>query len=354
MPLELLFDDQLNVPFLRHKDLAVHNNDPQQWASQLNTIVPVRICEPLQRAKRFRNRTAIVPLGHVTAVATHGSAIDVSTDALSAAQLLLPYRGNGFWTCDGKVYENPMGSSVLFMPPAPLRLTNTVTSGIALNIDPDQLLRTAITMAGPDGINRDLRSALGQPRRLFWRERGQQALIECVYRTLLSADRAMSIGHAALRMLRLDDLLIRLTVLLLVPELRDHEPEGDSQRNTRPGKHQVAQLTSWIDAHLDEPIGLSDLEAQSSYSRRALQYHFRQWTGYTPMQWLRRRRLDRAMALLLQPEPGETISRVATRCGYMNLSAFSRDFLAQHRRRPSDVLRNNRSGQTDNPNYVEG
>ena len=314
-------------------------------ATAISATIPVRICEPLRPGRPFRNRTAIVPLGDVTAVATQGSAIEVSSEELGMAQLMLPYRGNGYWTCDGKVYENPMGSSVLFLPPAPLRLTNTITAGIALNIDPAALLCTAITMAGPNGINRNLRRILNQPRRLFWDEPGQQALIECVYRTLLNADRALIAGPAALRLLRLDDLLMRLTVLLLVPELRDGEQVPTTPETTQPGQQQLTQLMAWMDAQLDQPIGLSDLEAQSSYSRRALQYLFRRQTGCTPMQWLRLRRLDRAMARLQQPQPGDSISRIAQCCGYTNLAAFSRDFMAQHKCRPSDVLRNSRSKQ---------
>ncbi|MFM9089939.1 MAG: hypothetical protein ACKOPT_17785, partial [Cyanobium sp.] len=71
------------------------------------------------------------------------------------------------------------------------------------------------------------------------------------------------------------------------------------------------ELLDYIRAHLDQPLRLSDLEARSFYSRRALQYAFRDKLNTTPLQWIREQRLSRA---------------VAQACGYRQTSRFSTDF----------------------------
>lgn len=350
---ELLYPGQLELPFLGHPHLTVSSRDPQQWAQLVSSTIPVSICEPLRLNRTFRNRTAVVDLGSVRAMATHGSAITVCTGAAATAQLLLPYRGNGWWQCDGRTYDNPVGESVLFVPPTPLRLENSITSGVSLALCPDQLVRTAHTMAGPEGIGRDLGRALSQPRRLLWHEQGQRNLIECLYRTLTSADRALGAAASALPLLRLDDLLMRLTVLLLVPELRQLEPRTAAAGPGAAEPTRLEQLTAWIDAHLDQPLGLSDLERQAGCSRRSLQYLFRMRHGCTPMQWLRRRRLERAMERLRRAAPGQTVGQVAQSCGYTNLAAFSRDFHSWHGLRASEVLRRQATTHNDRAGGAE-
>jgi AraC-like DNA-binding protein len=344
-----LYPGQLELPFLDQPGLGIHHSDPQLWAELVSSTIPVSICEPRDAHRPFHNRTAVVNLGAVTAVATEGSAISVSTEAHQACQLLLPYNGNGFWSCEGRTYDNPVGCSVLFLPPASLRLENTVTCGVSLNIAADQLIRTAVTMAGPDGIGRDLAQALLQPQRLLWHQAGQRELVACVYRTLTSADQALQAGPGALPMLRLDDLLIRLTVLLLLPELRQLATGRSERHSSQPSPGQLGDLLAWIEAHLDQPISLSDLETQARCSRRTLQYQFRQRYGCTPMQWLRQRRLERARTRLNNPQPGEGVWQIAQSCGYTNLSSFSRDFRAQHGLTASELLRQRwRSASEDN------
>lgn len=44
-------------------------------------------------------------------------------------------------------------------------LENDVTSGVALNFNPTQLIRTAMTMAGPTGFTPGRLMVFGQPRK---------------------------------------------------------------------------------------------------------------------------------------------------------------------------------------------
>jgi transcriptional regulator GlxA family with amidase domain len=99
------------------------------------------------------------------------------------------------------------------------------------------------------------------------------------------------------------------------------------------------QLVDWLLAHLDQPISLSELEQRSSYSRRALQYAFKQRFGCGPMQWLRQQRMAKARALLEQPGSSGGLAHVAQACGYICQGSFSRDFVARYGEPPSQVRR---------------
>ncbi len=69
---------------------------------------------------------------------------------------------------------------------------------------------------------------------------------------------------------------------------------------------------------------------------------FRQRVGCGPMQWLRRQRLETAHALVLAIARGEqgplSLRQVAERWGYINYSAFSRDFSRLHGVTASQLL----------------
>ncbi len=148
--------------------------------------------------------------------------------------------------------------------------------------------------------------------------------------------------------LQLDDLVRRLLVMLLLPQLlhgdgdgHDTAPKlGQEERQQDPYSHDA--LVQWLLANRQEPLSLSDIEQRSCYSRRSLQYTFRQRYGCGPTQWLRRQRLERAMTILDQSRPGLTVNQLAQDCGYLSQAAFSRDFLRRFGQRPSEVLRQRR------------
>ncbi len=53
---------------------------------------------------------------------------------------------------------------------------------------------------------------------------------------------------------------------------------------------QVAQLCHWIDAHIHEDIGWSDLTRQSGMDHKLIMASFNKHLATTPMTWIRQRR----------------------------------------------------------------
>ena len=105
----------------------------------------------------------------------------------------------------------------------------------------------------------------------------------------------------------------------------------------------IDELIVYMQNNLSEPLNLTVLERYSHYSRRALQYAFRQRFGCTITQWLRAHRLDLAYDHFLQAKPGETVASIARRCGYRSVSLFSLDFQKRFHLKPSTLLRLNQA-----------
>lgn len=103
-------------------------------------------------------------------------------------------------------------------------------------------------------------------------------------------------------------------------------------------------LVDWIRANAHASITLTDLEERSHYSARRLQTLFREKFGCTPMQFVRRQRLDLALQKLHAAGWDDSITSIARACGYRHLANFSSDFQRQFGLAPSALLRAAREG----------
>jgi len=95
-------------------------------------------------------------------------------------------------------------------------------------------------------------------------------------------------------------------------------PAAPAQRMRRRIDWQA--LAAWVQARLDQPLGVADLAARChlSPSQFALRCHEAQ--GLSPMQWLRAQRLERASLLR---GGGMAVAEVARRTGYRSPSALT-------------------------------
>lgn len=333
-----------SIPFIKLPGASLASSSPADFGAVVGSFLPLIVhgWDQPQRGQPFINHSGCIRLGDLTLLSTWGSAIDGEVEQKCEAQLVLPYvAGSNHFQIGRDRFS--FRSSPLFIAAActRIRLHCTTCSGIIISFPPETLLPVAHAIGGPGFDGLALRCALEQtgilnrrtdPRR----ERVQLLLMEA----LAFAETAMAINGAVNPMLRLDDLIRRLIVMLLVPDLLER-PEAASQAQ-EPFMH--APLVEWLLARLDQPISLSDMERQSSYSRRSLQYAFKQRFGCGPMQWLRRQRLAKARAMIEASEGCRSLTEVAQACGYLSLACFSRDYRVRYGEPPSRLLRRFRDG----------
>ena len=93
----------------------------------------------------------------------------------------------------------------------------------------------------------------------------------------------------------------------------------------------ISRLCEVMDLMLDsvgDPLALESLAASASYSSFHFDRIFRELTGFSAVEYQRKRRLRRA-AHLLRHEPDVPIVRIAQDCGFPSNAAFAKAFKQQ-------------------------
>lgn len=184
------------------------------------------------------------------------------------------------------------------------------------------------------------------PRRVHFNEGEVGAVVLTMMTALLQATGQLHHRDPqVLEQLDIGGQLRRLMAVLIGPMLLQPADQAPNQPTASQLSDPFEQLIAYIQAHLDQPLNLTVLANQSHYSRRALQYAFRDRLGCTPTQWIRSQRLDLARQRLLGAQPGDTVTRIAQACGYRSLSLFSIEFQQRFHVKPSVLLRQTRSLQ---------
>ncbi|MFM7641234.1 MAG: helix-turn-helix transcriptional regulator [Cyanobium sp.] len=208
-------------------------------------------------------------------------------------------------------------------------------SGAALFMEPAAIGKVAAAMAGqePERSQEGAEQWLLPLRGLTPEEsRFLFALLEHI-------DACAAVDAQLPTRLGLDDLILRQVACLLMPDLLAAPHPASSPARNRRSKQTFDELLDYICANLDQPLRLSDLETRSFYSRRALQYAFRDKLNTTPMQWIREQRLTQAKERLEQEGSALSIQAVALSCGYRQMGKFSSDFKRRFGLTPSQMRR---------------
>jgi len=120
--------------------------------------------------------------------------------------------------------------------------------------------------------------------------------------------------------LRLREVTYRLMRLEQLPRLLQ---AAAIERDTDP----VRRAMHYIDEHLGAPLTVAAMARHALLSPSALTARFVEATGMGPYQYAKRRRLDRARALLVADEL--TVGEIARQVGYSSVSYFITEFKRQ-------------------------
>jgi len=93
-----------------------------------------------------------------------------------------------------------------------------------------------------------------------------------------------------------------------------------------------AELVSWMEERLDQPLSVEILAARAGMSERGFRRHFTAQTGLSPGKFVDAMRLDRAKALLAGGMP---VKQVAAGIGFRSESAFRKAFQEKFAMAPS-------------------
>ena len=157
------------------------------------------------------------------------------------------------------------------------------------------------------------------------------SLYHLILYMLCEVDRPDSLLNDNIALVNLEDML--LSALLY------GQPNNHSRllhcAHAQAGPAFVRMAEDYIDAHAQEPIGIRELTDLTGVSAPSLFGAFRRHRGYTPMQYLKRVRLDHVHESLLEPANGDTISSLAYRWGFTHLGRFAEAYRNRFGETPS-------------------
>ena len=114
---------------------------------------------------------------------------------------------------------------------------------------------------------------------------------------------------------------------------------GSLQRRTEE-RTLMARIGEWAAEVPDETVNLLELARIAGVPLRQLQHGFKTYTGMSPAQWLRLRRLNSARRELLNPPSAETtVAEVAMNWSFWHLGRFSHSYRALFKELPSETLK---------------
>ena len=128
-------------------------------------------------------------------------------------------------------------------------------------------------------------------------------------------------------------------VVATLPTNATLDPDARDRADARPAL--LRKAIAFIDANAHTDIMLTDVAAAVYVTPRTLQYTFRRYLDMSPMEYLRRVRLDHAHEHLRRADPATTtVGMVATQWGFAHTGRFSALYRRTYGRTPSATLRN--------------
>ncbi|WP_022724340.1 helix-turn-helix transcriptional regulator, partial [Rhodopseudomonas sp. B29] len=100
----------------------------------------------------------------------------------------------------------------------------------------------------------------------------------------------------------------------------------------------VRLAEEYIEQAWNRAITIPELAGLTNVGVRSLFKAFQRHRGYSPMAFAKAVRLDKARAMLLDGEPGRSVTSVAFACGFSNLGHFAHDYRRKHGELPSETL----------------
>lgn len=208
------------------------------------------------------------------------------------------------------------------------------SSGIYFQITRQSLARTIKAMSGVT-----LPSVLETPDVFSGKEQRFARVISHLFSyidTLVSEERSLPVAMG------LDEQVYRTIGGLILEQSVNQTKLARQHSILSCGTNGFDDLVDYIRDNIHSSLTLTNLQEQSHYSTRHLQNLFREKFECTPMQFVRRQRLEKAMEKLQTASLDDTVTSIARDCGYRFTSNFSNDFKREFGVAPSVVLRASR------------
>lgn len=244
-------------------------------------------------------------------------------------RIQFPYRGAGATTIGGESVQ--------------IAGTSACISSGAVDIDFGRGFRQIVWQIPRDVIAQKMTSLIGEPLpgRFDFSTRYDvsNAHGQGVMNILMCIIRCLDAPAATTPELALAELEQALITALLGSATHGYSHVFES-KTSRAAPWQVHRAECYMEANWNRPLAIENIAEATGASIRSLFRTFKEYRGYTPMDFLKRLRLKHAMNMLSGDEGHfSSVTEVAFACGFSDLSGFSKTFSTAYGESPSAALR---------------
>lgn len=328
---KLVLRSSVKMPFGRRT--ATHSSDINAFYDTISKVhTALESYEPLGKPDEFSHQSASVGLTDLTLASSACSPVSYSVTDDERHYFILPFDGEANCTMNRKTYTSSLSQGAMIIPGERRTGTTSELSMLQATLKSSRLISTAKTMLG-NGFDAKAKDRFKNPHQLPIQKTGLK--FDQMFLNICSVIDDCNMQTDLLTTLGFEDLFYRSLVTMVLPEHFVKDCATQRSAHVTP----IDRVCDYIDAHLTEPIYLTDLEQFSNMSTRSLQYAFLKQLGCTPIEWIRMRRLALARQRLMNANTSETVMGIALDCGFSNASDFSKHFFRQYGELPSVTLK---------------
>ena len=333
--MQLIQNSKSHLSALAFGDRSTHIDESvYDMRERLKFIVTGLIeYESLIDDKLFRHHSSLLTINGMKIAATASTPIRSKVGKTNKTTLIIPLSGHGSLIADGRTLQWHASSKAVFLPRCGGSSESTNRSVLMVDLDPIRLETVARTMLGLGPDSPSLMN-LDTPREIDMQV--GRVSFETVFRQLANLLDQFSLQPELLNQSGIDDAFYRNIAMMLQPSL--FLDASTSSSNRKYARRLLDRVCQYIQAHINQPINLTDLERISCMSRRKLHYAFLKRHNCTPMQWVRAERLTLIHNQLNRGIPGDKVTTIALDCGFNKPTAFAAYYNKRFGELPSATL----------------
>lgn len=258
-------------------------------------------------------------------------ALEASPDPLDRILVVWPNSGRVSATCAGmSSHAGPDEITVMSQPDLPHRAQSEDAHATAVMLDPGLVAREAgsTSSVDPHLVRFSSLGPVDDAAARLWKN-----TVRYVRDCVLADDEVATplvLGQCSR--------LLAAVSLATFPNQIAAEPATHDRTDSRPAL--LRQAIAYIEANADCDIGVCDIADAVHVTPRAVQYMFRRHLDTTPLQYLRRVRLDYAHRDLVDGDPvRHTVIQIAARWGFGHTGRFATLYRQTFGCSPHETLR---------------
>jgi AraC-like DNA-binding protein len=281
----------------------------------------------------FRHHSSLLTMNDMKIAATASTPIKSKVGKSNKLTLIIPLAGQGNLVANGSNLKWQAGEKAVFLPNCEGSSESSNRSILMVDLDYnklDSIARNMLAISSSENVPLNLHI----PRELNLQI--GRVSFETVFRQLASMLDQFSIQPELLNQSGIEDSFYRNIAVMLQPEL--FLDSSTSSLTRAYARRLLDRVCQYIQAHIKQPITLSDLERVSCMSRRKLHYTFLNRYNCTPMQWVRSERLLLVHNKLNRAIPGDKVTTISLEYGFTKPATFAIYYQKQFGELPSVTL----------------